>query len=706
LVAATSREFSAPDGTSVQGWVLRDPEAATPAPTLLDIHGGPHNAWAPVFDLYHLYHQTLAAAGWTIVYINPRGSDGYGEAFFQDVVRGWGLSDESDFHAALDELVAEGVADPSRLAVTGYSYGGFMTCWLTSTGDRFGAAVAGGSVVNLESEFGTSDMGWYLGVHEIGGLPTDEGDAYDRMSPIALAARASTPTLILHGEADQRCPVSQAEEWFAALRARRVPCQLVRYPGASHLFIISGRPSHRIDYARRLSDWVQAYTSGPVVARPLAGRLAGYQSRLDALAVRYRVPGAQLAVLDGDEIVSLATGVVDRDSAGPVTTETRFQIGSITKLFTATLMMQLVDRGLIDLDAPVTTYLPEFRTLSGSDAITIRHLLTHTNGIPGDRFVDTGPGEDAIARYVDGLAEVELVHPVGAMFSYSNAAFVVAGRVIEVVTGLTYDAALRSAIVDPLGLSLRTVTDEIILGSHALGHTGTGVAPVFALARGMTPAGSTPAATARDLVTFARMHLEDGAGVLSPASVKAMQERQVSLPPGTLLDGEGIAWGLSEWDGELVIGHNGGTLGQYSFLTVLPDRRLAIALLTNGPTGPRLAVDVNRDLFTELAGVTPRRPPEPPAEPVTLDLSVYTGEYVHAGARTTVFVEDGVLTARIESLLDVPGVPPAPPVTVPLTALDRQTFLVADEATLCFLEFDSSGRPAYLFNGRVAPRVG
>jgi len=256
------RRFTAPDGRVVHGWVLADSDRDQPGPLLLDIHGGPHNAWSGTADPVHLYHQVLVEAGWTVLTINPRGSDGYGADFYTAVVGAWGESDAADFTSAVDALVADGTADPDRLAVTGYSYGGYMTCFLTSRDDRFAAAVAGGPVTDLASAAGTSDLGHYMGVAEFGALPWTDPERLLAQSPMSRVDQVQTPTLVLHGLADVRCPIGQAQQWFAALRARGVPARLVAYPDASHLFILGGRPSHRVDYNERLVDWVQRYAAG------------------------------------------------------------------------------------------------------------------------------------------------------------------------------------------------------------------------------------------------------------------------------------------------------------------------------------------------------------------------------------------------------------------------------------------------------------
>ncbi|MEV5407278.1 S9 family peptidase [Thermopolyspora sp. NPDC052614] len=250
LYTPQTRTFTIDDGTTVEGFVLRDESRTGPGPLLLDVHGGPHNAWAPVFDGVHLYHQVLAARGWTVLTVNPRGSDGYGEAFYTAALGAWGIADAGDLLGPIDTLIAEGVADPDRLAVTGYSYGGYMSCWLTTRTDRFKAAILGGCLSDLTSSAGTSDLGHIIDEHEIVERPAEQ-------SPITYVDRVRTPTLLLHGEADDRCPVGQAEQWFAALRERRVPVRMVRYPGASHLFIINGRPSHRADYNERIIAWLE-----------------------------------------------------------------------------------------------------------------------------------------------------------------------------------------------------------------------------------------------------------------------------------------------------------------------------------------------------------------------------------------------------------------------------------------------------------------
>ncbi|MFI0711437.1 prolyl oligopeptidase family serine peptidase [Streptomyces inhibens] len=255
LHPVAEREFSISDGTVVHGMITRAAQAPLGGPLLVDVHGGPHNAWAPHSDPVHLYHQELASQGWTILTLNVRASDGYGEAFYTAAVGAWGEADEQDILQPIATLVAEGLIDPERIALTGYSYGGYLTCWLSARSDLFSAVVPGGVVVDLMSMLGTSAEGQLIADHEIG-----DPERLTALSPISHVDGVRAPTLILHGGADADCPVGQAEQWFHALRTRNVPVRLVLYPGGSHLFVLDGRPSHREDYSRRLVDWVTAHT--------------------------------------------------------------------------------------------------------------------------------------------------------------------------------------------------------------------------------------------------------------------------------------------------------------------------------------------------------------------------------------------------------------------------------------------------------------
>ncbi|MGA5299523.1 serine hydrolase [Nucisporomicrobium flavum] len=653
LFPREEREFTIADGTVVHGWLIRDPEAQGPGPLLLDIHGGPHNAWNGAADDVHLYHQELVADGWTVLLLNPRASDGYGERFFTATQGAWGEADAADFLEPIDELVAEGVADPQRLAVTGYSYGGYMTCYLTAHDERFAAAVAGGVVSDLASMAGTSDDGAFLAAYELGGPPWQNPDRYAAMSPLTRVGEVATPTLILHGEADVRCPAGQAQQWYTALRERRIPAELVLYPGASHLVIVDGPPSQRLDYNRRVAEWVRRHTEN----RPAPLDAAYWQRRLAALAERHQVPGAVLGVLrlrpgGEDELVEAAYGVVNADSGVATTTDSVFQIGSISKVWTATLAMQLVDDGKLELDAPIVDVLPELQLSDPGVAakVTMRHLLTHTSGIDGDVFTDTGRGDDCVEKYVAGLAGVAQNHPLGATWSYCNSGYVLAGRVIEKLTGGTWDEAVRKRLSEPLGLRRTgTLPEEALLHRTAAGHSsgpdGPVRTPVWMLPRSMGPAGLINA-TAADLLRFARLHLSgglapDGTRLLSERAAAEMAAGQVELPDKDVLgDSWGLGWIRFGWDGRRLVGHDGNTIGQAAFLRLLPEQGLAIALLTNIDDGRALYQDLYSEILAEVAGLRMPEPFAPPAEPVDANLPEHLGTYERAGSRIEVLDGD------------------------------------------------------------------
>lgn len=661
LFTHEEREFTVSDGTVVHGWLLRDPARTGPRPLLLDIHGGPHNAWNGSADATHLYHQQLAARGWAVLLLNPRGSDGYGEAFYTAAIGAWGLADAKDFLEPLDQLVAEGVADAKRLAVSGYSYGGYMTCYLTSRDDRFAAAVAGGVVSDVVSMAGTSDGGHYLGVTEFGAVPAENRAHYAALSPLAQVEKVRTPTLVLQGAADDRCPAGQAEQWFTALREQGVPTRMVLYPGASHLFILEGRPSHRADFNRRIVDWVEQHAGEPGKPARVPIDVAHWRRRLAELARKHRVPGAALGILrlDGDEVVRTSYGVLNKATGVEVTDDSVFQIGSVTKVWTATVAMQLVDEGLLQLDAPITDVLPELR-LADPDVtkqVTLRHLLTHTSGIDGDVFTDTGRGDDCLEKYVGLLDQAAQNHPLGATLSYCNSGFVLAGRVIEKLTGKTWDAALRERLFTPLGLQrTSTLPEEALLHRAAMGHAAAGEdepqpAPVWGLPRSAGPAGLITAST-DDVLAFARLHLTGGLGpdgtrVLSAESAEAMTEQQAEMPDkDTLGDSWGLGWIRFDWDGHRVYGHDGNTIGQAAFLRVLPEQGLAVTLLTNGGSTHDLYEELYREIFAELAAVAMPRPLEPAAAPPAVDATEFLGVYERESVRIDVLTRDGKLWMR------------------------------------------------------------
>ncbi|GAA4557406.1 serine hydrolase domain-containing protein [Planotetraspora kaengkrachanensis] len=392
---------------------------------------------------------------------------------------------------------------------------------------------------------------------------------------------------------------------------------------------------------------------------------AHWQNRLDELAAKHGVPGAQLGILrlgtDGadDELLTAATGVLHAGTGQPATTDSVWQIGSISKVWTATVIMQLVDEGALTLQTPVAEVLPEFRLRDPETtaAVTVWHLLTHTSGIDGDLFTDTGRGDDALEKYVALLADVAHNHPIGATWSYCNAGYSVLGRIIEVLTGQTWDQAIKAKLFAPLGLThTTTLPEEAMVFAHAMGHVKGGddpvIAPVWGLPRAVGPAGLITS-TVSDVLAFARMHLlgglaSDGTRVLSADSAEAMSAYQTDCPEKLLLgDSWGLGWFRCDWHGHRAYGHDGNTIGQAAFLRVLPEAGVAVALTTNGGHTHDLHVDLYDEIFSDLTGVRLPEPFEPPAEPVTTDLAPYAGTYARESVRMEVLEEDGKPTLRV-----------------------------------------------------------
>lgn len=249
-------------GYQIEAWLLKPPDfdPSRRYPLVLDIHGGPqsHHGYG-----FNAVQQCLATNGFLVVYCNPRGSSSYGREFAQQVIRDWGGEDYLDLMAVVDAAQTRPYVDPERTGIFGYSYGGYMTSWVIGQTQRFKAAVCGAPVFDLESFFGTSDIGHVFGELESGGQPHERREYYAARSPSTFAHQARTPALILHGEADDRCPIGQGEQMFVALKKAGCEVEFVRYPGEAHLFLRIGAPEHRADFLARVLAWFKHYLGEP-----------------------------------------------------------------------------------------------------------------------------------------------------------------------------------------------------------------------------------------------------------------------------------------------------------------------------------------------------------------------------------------------------------------------------------------------------------
>jgi dipeptidyl aminopeptidase/acylaminoacyl peptidase len=238
----------------VDAWRLRG-DGPAPRPGILEIHGGPHFAYG---DSFFFEFQLLAAAGCDVVYCNPRGSQGYGEPFAAAIVGDWAAPAFEDCLASLDAAIAGGGIAPQRLGVAGGSYGGYMTAWTVGHTSRFAAAAVMRAAINLESLYGTSEVGRMLEV-ELGGTPAQIPDVYRRCSPLTYADAVTAPVLLTHGERDYRCPIEQAEQFFTALVQRGTPVEFMRFTDVDHGLSRGGPPRQRVARLEAIVDWFNRY---------------------------------------------------------------------------------------------------------------------------------------------------------------------------------------------------------------------------------------------------------------------------------------------------------------------------------------------------------------------------------------------------------------------------------------------------------------
>ena len=244
------------DGTPIQGWLLPPNQGEPPYPTILYIHGGPHGWYG---YQYGSDFQMLAGAGFAVLFVNPRGSTGYGDAFATALSGNWGVLDHKDLLDGVDSAIEAGFADPERLGICGLSYGGYLTCYTIGQTNRFKAAVAENPITDLVSRYGTADMGPWGSLSELGGTPQEIPEVYRRGSPITYAHNCRTPTLLIQCEEDYRCPAGQAEQFYGHLKATGCVVEMLRIPGESHVASITGPVRAQKAQNDALLAWMQRY---------------------------------------------------------------------------------------------------------------------------------------------------------------------------------------------------------------------------------------------------------------------------------------------------------------------------------------------------------------------------------------------------------------------------------------------------------------
>ncbi|MGW3205139.1 serine hydrolase domain-containing protein [Streptomyces sp. NPDC001135] len=388
----------------------------------------------------------------------------------------------------------------------------------------------------------------------------------------------------------------------------------------------------------------------------MSGERERWAAFIEAAAKEYGVPGAAVAVLAGGEEIHVTHGVTNVEHPLPIDEHTLFHLASVSKSFTATALMRLVEQGTVDLDAPVRRYVPDLR-LADEDTsarITVLNLLNHTAGLDWN-LIDADEGDGSLAAFVGQLDRLPLIAPPGARASYSQAGYNLLGRVIENVTGLTFEKALDELVLRPLGLTDTVFDlDDVVVRRFAVGHqraedgTLTLARPWKsrrAGLRGNNPGGGVVSSTS-DLLRWARFQLGGTEGPLTAETLRRMQEPTVELRGSTLGDAFGICWFLRDVDGVRTVGHGGSGNGQFAELLLVPERDFAVVSLSNAdPDGYQFNQAVLKRALELFLGVVEREP-----EPLPYDeerAREVAGRYEIDAMNLDIAVEAGRLTLAV-----------------------------------------------------------
>ena len=339
---------------------------------------------------------------------------------------------------------------------------------------------------------------------------------------------------------------------------------------------------------------------------------ADVAAELEKVVAGGNIPGLSCGIRFGETVETASYGVTNLKHPLEVNEDTFFQIGSITKTFVALAVMRLVDAGTIDLERPVKELLEDF-ALSDKGAeekITMKHLLTHTSGMKGDYFKDFGYGKDALEKIVKSMSAIPQINPPGRIFSYCNSGFYVAGRVIEVVTGKTFEEAITELVSESLGLkNIHFFPEEIITERFAVGHLITedriSVARPWAIGRAIHPAGGI-VTNIKELLDYSAFYFSGRASnrnrIISADSFTRLITGRIDASPASKV---AQGWFAEEIDGVATIQHGGGTNGQISLLMVFPEIDFSAAILTNSNEGSKATSLFSRMVVEDLLGLNP-----------------------------------------------------------------------------------------------------
>ena len=435
---------------------------------------------------------------------------------------------------------------------------------------------------------------------------------------------------------------------------------------------------------------------------------------------RLKVPGAAIGVYHDGQEFSAGFGRTSVENPLRVTPDTLFQVGSISKTFTGTILMRLAEQGRLDLDTPVRKLLPKFK-MSDPEVekrLTTRHLLTHTGGWLGDYFDDFGNGDDALQKMVKRIRKLPQITPLGGPWSYCNTGFNLAGRIIEVVTEKPYEQAAQEWILDPLGLKMTFFFPSDLLITHrfAVGHQKIGkkvkVARPWAIGRAGNCVGGV-VSTVRDLLAYARFHMGDGSNaqgeaVMKRESLEAMRAEQVDAGGRGKM---GLTWFIRQADGLKIYGHGGATHGQQAMFHFIPQENFAVALLTNSDEGGIITDSLLKWVLETYFDTS--IPAHPPLQKPEEELAEYIGHYELPLSAFDLVAGDGVLIKKDipRGGFPTPDTPPGPPEPdVRLAFYESDRLIGLDEprkGALCEFLRDETGQIRFLrIGGRLHPKTG
>lgn len=434
---------------------------------------------------------------------------------------------------------------------------------------------------------------------------------------------------------------------------------------------------------------------------------------------RWNVPGIVAGIFHGDKLDITAAGFANLATGIPMTVDTISQVGSISKVYTATLAMMLVEDGLLDLDTPVVERVPDLplADLTARNGVTLRHLLSHTAGCEGDRFIDYGRGDDALARAVAEFGSLRQWTAPGDLWSYCNAGYYLASRVIEVAAGQPFETVFRERLVEPLGFDTTFFfAEDVITWPHAVGHylkrreDGPVVAHGYSFPRHVNGTGGV-VTSVRELLGFARLHLGQGelAGMrLLPADA-ALAMREPITEAGDAYRHYGLGWCVHEYPEFRTLSHGGATRGFRANLTVIPDREFAIAILANGEAGSRAIQEIEAWALGHAFDFA--RPQALRVKQPAKALKAVAGTYRRHDGVLTVTVVDDRLDLAVAYHDEETGEAEDEQI-YPLFAIGERRYRVPDGpnkgAIVDFIEYEGNGTLQHFLRigGRLAERTG